>query len=106
MLRKGGKTEKRLKKLLRRVHRPQWQPVAGIELADLAQQRVHLAAQVFGAGALAVVAGAGLADACLVPDGEVPQPAQVPVGAFCAAVRAFGRAQGRRHAVLPDGRCG
>ena len=32
MLRKGGKTEKRLKKLLRRVHRPQWQPVAGIEL--------------------------------------------------------------------------
>ena len=32
MLRKGGKTEKRLKKLLRRVHRPQWQQVAGIEL--------------------------------------------------------------------------
>lgn len=32
MLRKGGKTEKRLKKLLHRVHRPEWQPVAGIEL--------------------------------------------------------------------------
>ena len=32
MLRKGGKTEKRLKKLLHRVHRPQWAQVAGIEL--------------------------------------------------------------------------
>ena len=32
MLRKGGKTEKRIKKLLRRVHRPQWQQVAGIDL--------------------------------------------------------------------------
>ena len=32
MLRKGGKTEKRLKKLLHRVHRPQWQQVAGIDL--------------------------------------------------------------------------
>ena len=32
MLRKGGKTEKRLKKLFRGVHRPQWQQVAGIEL--------------------------------------------------------------------------
>jgi FkbM family methyltransferase len=32
MLRKGGKTEKRLKKLLHRVHRPQWAHVAGIEL--------------------------------------------------------------------------
>jgi FkbM family methyltransferase len=32
MLRKGGKTEKRLKKLLHRVHRPKWQRVAGIEL--------------------------------------------------------------------------
>jgi len=29
---KGGKTEKRLKKLLHRVHRPKWQSVAGIEL--------------------------------------------------------------------------
>jgi len=32
MLRKGGKTEKRLKKLFRGVHRPEWQQVAGIEL--------------------------------------------------------------------------
>ncbi len=32
MLRKGGKTEKRLKKLFHRVHRPQWQEVAGIAL--------------------------------------------------------------------------
>ena len=32
MLRKGGKTEKRIRKLLRRVHRPQWQQVAGIDL--------------------------------------------------------------------------
>ena len=32
MLRKGGKTEKRLKRLLHRVHRPQWAQVAGIEL--------------------------------------------------------------------------
>jgi FkbM family methyltransferase len=32
MLRKGGKTEKRLKKLFHRVHRPKWQSVAGIEL--------------------------------------------------------------------------
>ena len=32
MLRKGGKTEKRLKKLLHRVHRPGWQEVAGIAL--------------------------------------------------------------------------
>ena len=32
MLRKGGKTEKRLKKLLHRVHRPAWQKVAGIAL--------------------------------------------------------------------------
>jgi FkbM family methyltransferase len=32
MLRKGGKTEKRLKKLLHRVHRPHWAQVAGIEL--------------------------------------------------------------------------
>ena len=32
MLRKGGKTEKRIRKLLRRVHRPHWQQVAGIDL--------------------------------------------------------------------------
>jgi len=32
MLRKGGKTEKRLKRLLHRVHRPHWAQVAGIEL--------------------------------------------------------------------------
>ena len=32
MLRKGGKTEKRIRKLLRHVHRPQWQQVAGIDL--------------------------------------------------------------------------
>jgi FkbM family methyltransferase len=32
MLRKGGKTEKRLKRLMHRVHRPQWAQVAGIEL--------------------------------------------------------------------------
>ena len=32
MLRKGGKTEKRLKRLLHRVHRPQWAQVAGIDL--------------------------------------------------------------------------
>lgn len=32
MLRKGGKTEKRLKKLIHRVHRPDWQEVAGIAL--------------------------------------------------------------------------
>ncbi len=32
MLRKGGKTEKRLKKLFHRVHRPAWQEVAGITL--------------------------------------------------------------------------
>lgn len=32
MLRRGGKTEKRLKKLFHRVHRPKWQSVAGIEL--------------------------------------------------------------------------
>ena len=32
MLRKGGKTEKRLKKLFHRVHRPEWQEVAGIAL--------------------------------------------------------------------------
>jgi len=32
MLRKGGKTEKRLKKLIHRVHRPNWQEVAGIAL--------------------------------------------------------------------------
>ncbi len=32
MLRKGGKTEKRLKKLFHRVHRPAWQEVAGIAL--------------------------------------------------------------------------
>lgn len=32
MLRKGGKTEKRLKKLIHRFHRPKWQDVAGIAL--------------------------------------------------------------------------
>lgn len=32
MLRKGGRTEKRLKKLIHRVHRPAWQDVAGIAL--------------------------------------------------------------------------
>lgn len=32
MFRKGGKTEKRLKKLIHRIHRPQWQDVAGITL--------------------------------------------------------------------------
>ena len=32
MLRKGGKTRKRLKKLIYRWHRPQWQEVDGIEL--------------------------------------------------------------------------
>ena len=32
MLKKGGKTEKRLKKLFHRVHRPEWQEVAGISL--------------------------------------------------------------------------
>lgn len=32
MLRKGGRTERRLKKLFHRVHRPEWQEVAGIAL--------------------------------------------------------------------------
>lgn len=32
MLRKGGKTERRLKKLVHRVYRPDWQEVAGIAL--------------------------------------------------------------------------
>ena len=32
MFRSGGKTEKRLKRLIQHVHRPQWQEVAGIAL--------------------------------------------------------------------------